>query len=214
MWTALSSILPASGSYYTRSWVHGMRVSSTPNNSFKAGKQHAEQFFQGAITYEDWAKLDASLWTGLKLQRIQQIIDCLSYTSGAKEVIAILRRKGLKVILLSAGLTLVTKKVKKEVDADDAIANELKVKNGLVTGDVRVRVSVNNKDKVLQHILKKFDLRMEECAAVGDDETLIPLFERVGLSIAFNSHSEIVKNKADFVIEGNDLRRVLPLLLG
>lgn len=178
------------------------------------GKQHAEQFFQGAITYEDWAKLDASLWTGLKLQRIQQIFECLSYTDGAKEVIATLKRKGLKVILLSAGLTLVTKKVEKEVDADDAIANELKVKNGLVTGYVRVNVSVTNKDKVLQQILKKFDLTMEECAAVGDDETLIPLFERVGLSIAFNSRNEIVKNKADFIVEGNDLRRVLPFLLG
>ena len=182
--------------------------------TWDAGKQHAEQFFRGAITYGDWAKLDASLWTGLKLQRIQQIFDCLSYTDGAKEVIATLRRKGLKVILLSAGLTLVTKKVEKEVNADDAIANELKVKNGLVTGGVRVHVSVNNKDKVLEHILKKFDLTMEECAAVGDDETLIPLFEKVGLSIAFNSHSEIVKNKADFVVEGNDLRRVLPLLHG
>lgn len=178
------------------------------------GKRHAEQFLRGAITYNDWAKLDASLWTGLKFQRIQQIFDDLSYTDGAKEVVATLRRKGLKVILLSAGLSLVTKKVEKEIDADGAIANELKVKNGLITGEVGVHVSVNDKDKVLQRILKKFDLMMEECAAVGDDETLIPLFERVGLSVAFNSRSEIVKNKADFVVEGVDLRGVLPLLLG
>ncbi len=178
------------------------------------GRQHAEQFFRGAINYEDWARLDASLWTGLELQKIQQMFDGLSYTEGAKEVVATLRRKGLKVILLSAGLSLVTKKVEREVNADDAIANELKVENGLVTGDVRVHVSVNNKDKVLQRILRKLDLKMEECAAVGDDETLIPLFKRVGLSIAFNSRSEIVKNEADFVVEGGDLRRVLPLLLG
>ena len=42
--------------------------------SWGKGKQYAEQFFRGAITYENWARLDASLWRGLKLERVRQMV--------------------------------------------------------------------------------------------------------------------------------------------
>jgi len=178
------------------------------------GKQYAEQFFRGAITYEDWARLDASLWRGLKLERVRQIVDSIPYTIGAQDVIAALRRNGFKVVLLSAGLSPVTERIEREIEVDGSLANELKVENGLLTGEVKVNVSVDNKDKVLLRMLKKFNLGMDECAAVGDDETLIPLFENVSFSIAFNPRSEAVEEQADVVVKGDDLREVLPYLLG
>lgn len=178
------------------------------------GRRYAEQFFRGAITYEDWARLDASLWTGLKLETVQKIVDDMPYTDGAREVITILRSGGLKVILISAGLSLVTERIEREMGVDDSLANDLKVENGFLTGHVEVNVSVHNKDAVLGRMLEKFDLRMDECAAVGDDETLIPLFEKVGFSIAFNPRSWVVEERADIVVKGGDLREVLPYLLG
>jgi len=177
------------------------------------GRQYAEQFFKGAITYEDWARLDAALWTGLKLETVQKIVDSLPIIDGAREVITTLRRGDLKVILISAGLSLVTERIKREIGVDDSLANDLKVEDGLLTGQVEVNVSVDNKDAVLSRFLEKFNLRMNECAAVGDDETLIPLFERVGLSIAFNPRSWVVEERADVVVKGDDLRKILPYLL-
>lgn len=178
------------------------------------GRRYAEQFFRGAITYEDWARLDASLWTGLKLETVQKIVDDMPYTDGAREVITTLRSGGLKVVLISAGLSLVTERIEREIGVDDSLANDLKVENGFLTGHVEVNVSVHNKDAVLCRMLEKFDLRMDECAAVGDDETLIPLFEKVGFSIAFNPRSWVVEERADIVVKGGDLREVLPYLLG
>ena len=178
------------------------------------GRRYAEQFFRGAITYEDWARLDASLWTGLKLETVQKIVDDMPYTDGAREVITTLRSGGLKVVLISAGLSLVTERIEREIGVDDSLANDLKVENGFLTGQVKVKVSVHNKDAVLCRMLEKFDLRMDECAAVGDDETLIPLFEKVGFSIAFNPRSWVVEERADIVVKGGDLREVLPYLLG
>ena len=178
------------------------------------GKQYAEQFFRGVITYEDWARLDASLWRGLKLGRVKQIVDSIPYTDGARHAITTLRRNGFKVVLLSAGLSLVTERIEREIRLDGSSANELKVENGLLTGEVKVNVSVDNKDTVLLRMLKKFNLGIDECAAVGDDETLIPLFEGVSLSIAFNPRSWVVEEKADIVVKSDDLREVLPYLLG
>ncbi len=181
--------------------------------TWNKGRRYAEQFFRGAITYEDWARLDASLWTGLKLETVQKIVDSLPYTDGAREVITTLRSGGLKVVLISAGLSLVTERIEREIGVDDSLANDLKVENGFLTGQVEVKVSVHNKDAVLGRMLEKFNLRMDECAAVGDDETLIPLFEKVAFSIAFNPRSWAVEERADVVVKGGDLREVLPYLL-
>jgi len=177
------------------------------------GKKYAEQFFKGRITYEDWARLDASLWKGLPLERIQQIVDTIPYTEGAQDVITTLRRGRFKVVLLSAGLSIVTDRIQRETEVDDSLANELIVEKGSLKGEVKVNVSFRNKDEVLRYILQKFDATMEECVAIGDDETLIPLFKKVGLGIAFNPHKEVVETHADVVVKSNDLREVLPHLL-
>lgn len=47
----------------------------------------------------------------------------------------------------------------------------------------------------------------------SDDETLIPLFKKVDLGIAFNPKEKTVEKHADVVIKSKDLRQVLPHLL-
>ena len=177
------------------------------------GRKYAERFFQGLITYEDWARLDASLWRGLSLERVQRIVNDIPYTDGARDVITTLRRRGLVVVLLSAGLSIVADRIRGEIGVDDSLANELVVKNGFFTGEVRMNVSFRNKDEVLRRVLERFGVTLDECAAVGDDETLIPLFKKVGLGIAFNPRKKVVEKRADAVVRGNDLRQVLPYLL-
>ncbi|MEA2090011.1 MAG: HAD family phosphatase [Thermoproteota archaeon] len=177
------------------------------------GKQYAEQFSQGVISYEKWAQLDASLWSGVSIETVQEIICRIPYMKGVKDVLATLKKEGLKTILLSAGLSLLTERIKREIEVDDCLANELVVKDGFLTGEVEVNVSVLNKDITLHRILQKMDVAMFECAAVGDDETMIPLFKRVSLGIAFNPCKNLVEQCADVVVKGDDIRGVLPYLL-
>ncbi|MGD8506716.1 MAG: HAD family phosphatase [Candidatus Bathyarchaeota archaeon] len=191
------------------SWQHLHETLGT----WSQGKKYFGQFFNGDITYEEWARLDAALWRDQPIEKIQQIVNAMPYTDGAREVLTALRKKGFKIILLSAGLTLVTERIRREIGVDVALANELIVEKGLLTGEVKVNVSFNNKDEALQPLLKRFSAQIDDCFAVGDDETLIPLFERVRLAIAFNPRSENVERHADIVVRGNDLRDVLPYIL-
>ncbi len=191
------------------SWQHLHEVLGT----WDQGKRYAEQFFRGVINYEEWARLDASLWRGLPLEKVEEIIHGLPYFCGVKDVIVTLRKSGFKVVLLSAGLSLVTERIEKDVRVDYSLANELIVKDGFLTGGVKVKVPFDGKVDVLQRLLRRFGIRIAECAAVGDDETLIPLFEKVGLGIAFNPYSEKVERDARFVVKGDDLRDILPFLL-
>ncbi len=182
--------------------------------TWNKGQRYFEMFFGGRITYEEWARLDASLWRSLPLERVKQIINTMPYTYGAKETISILREKGFRVFLLSAGLSLVTERINEETGVDGYLANDLIVRNGFLTGNVKVNVSFYNKDKVLRKMLPMWNLKMEDCISVGDDPTLIPLFEKVGLSIAFNPVDEDVERHADVVVKSKDLRRILPYILG
>ena len=75
-------------------------------------------------------------------------------------------------------------------------------------------MSFNNKDEALHSILKKLNSEMNDCVAVGDYETLIPLFEKLGLSIAFGPRNKYVEKHADIVVKSNDLRDILPHILG
>ena len=182
-------------------------------NTWTQARNYYNKFFSNQINYEEWAQLDANLWKNQPLTRINQIIDQMPYTKGAKETIATLKGEGIKIFLLSAGLTRVAKKVQKETNADGYLANTLGVRNGVLTGKVEVNVSFNDKDKYLPTILKKFGFSSHECAAVGDDLTLIPLFKKVKLAIAFNATDENVEKHAHITIKSHDLRHVLPHIL-
>ena len=181
--------------------------------TWNKGRQYAEEFYQGRITYEEWAHLDASLWKNQSLSKIQSIVNKIPYVDGAQEVIKTLKKQNVKVVLLSAGLSLLSERIEKESQIDYSLSNELIVRNDFLTGEVKVNVSLNDKTKALSKILRKFSVESDECCAVGDDESLIPLFKEVALGIAFNPRSEKVEKTADVIVKSEDLRDILPHIL-
>jgi phosphoserine phosphatase len=176
-------------------------------------KEYSHQFFGNQITYEEWARLDAALWKGVTLARITEIVSQMPYTVGAKETLAALKEKSIKTYLLSAGLSQVAQRVQEETGTNGYTANTLIVEGGVLTGEAEVNVAFYNKDKHLPQILQRFNVTQNECAAVGDDPTLIPLFKKVALAIAFNPISKAVEKNAHITIKSKDLRKILPHLL-
>lgn len=181
--------------------------------TWDAAKEYSDQFFSNRITYEEWARLDTALWKGQTIAKIKEIIEQMPYTAGAREILAILKRRGIGTYLLSAGLSQVAERIKKETLIDGYTANTLLAKDGFLTGEVEVNVSFHSKDRNLPHILQRFNATQKECAAVGDDPSLIPLFKKVALAIAFNPTSIEVEENADVTIKNKDLRKILPYLL-
>jgi 3-deoxy-D-manno-octulosonate 8-phosphate phosphatase KdsC-like HAD superfamily phosphatase len=57
-----------------------------------------------------------------------------------------------------------------------------------------------------------YKVKLDQCVYVGDDVNDIPVFERVGLSIAFNATKQKVIEAAKVVVKGNDLRKILPFI--
>ena len=178
----------------------------------KGGKINAELYFNGVISYEEWARLDASLWRGLSIEKIRGIVSEIPYMDGVREVFSFLRENNVKIVLLTAGLSLLAERIAEEIGVDDYVANELETENGRVTGRVKVRVSVSNKGEVLEELMKRFNAKPYECMAVGDDETMIPVFRKVALSIAFNPCNVKVEKQAKIVVKARNLKEIIPYI--
>jgi phosphoserine phosphatase len=173
------------------------------------GEENAKLYFKGEISYHEWAKRDVSLWKGILVSDIERIISEIPLTNGIYETFSFLHKNNVKIFLLTAGLSQLVRRIAKEVDIDGYVANELEVLHGKLTGTLKIRVSISNKGEILEKLLKEFDTEPAYSMAVGDDHTMIPVFQKVGLSIAFNPQSKEVEKYATITIKSQNLKDII-----
>ena len=178
-------------------------------------RRYAELYRRGLITYEEWARLEASLWRGLPKALLRRLAEEAPLVPGAREAIQALRAHGVELVLLSCGVDVMVEVVAEELGIQRYVANELLTdQHGLLTGQVNVRIPLDGKLRVLRALLEELGIEPARCFAVGDDETMVPVLRFVGLGIAFNPRSTRVARAAHVVVQAPDLRAILPYVLG
>jgi phosphoserine phosphatase len=98
-------------------------------------------FRAGEIDYLEFCRRDALLWKGMTEKRVLEIIEEIPYHDGVRETMRTLRNEGVLTVLLSTGLSFLVERVKRELGMTLAVANELVVENGVLTGDIRINVA-------------------------------------------------------------------------
>jgi len=179
--------------------------------TWDVGRRTAQMYHGGFIDYAEWAKLDAACWKNVPMSDLLSALGDIRYTPGARETIEQLRIHGIRTAIVSAGLSVLADKAKIDLNADLAISNELKVIEGIVTGDVIVRVGPGNKAGVIEEAAWLLGAEMEETVVVGDNAFDIP--ENAGLRIAFKPVTLQTRNAADIVVEDDDIRIVVDHIL-
>ena len=175
--------------------------------------EYAELYRLGRITYEEWARLDASLWRGQDYAELRKmVLHRLKLREGARELFTLLKGLNVVTILISAGLSLVVEPVAKELGADVALSNKLIVKEGRLTGEVEVLVDFHGKGEIAKGIIKRLGLSQERTIAVGDDLNDISIFVVVAHPIAYNPSAPEVAKKARYVIYSRTLYPLKALL--
>jgi phosphoserine phosphatase len=174
------------------------------------GKIAAQKYRRGEITYKEWAETDAGYWAGAPLSEVKEILERIPYRRGAREVFQELKQRKVKTAILSAGLSLLAEKVASDLGADFAIANELQSNDGRLTGGIIVRVGVSDKKRIIEQLAAKLQVLLSEVALVGDRAFDLPHPEC--LRIAFKPKDDIARQEADFIVEDDDLSRILPYL--
>ena len=113
--------------------------------------------------------------------------------------ITLARAAGLRVGILTGRRSEAVTKRAKELKIDE------------------VQEGSNHKEKGYQHILKKYGLRDEEIAYVGDDVFDIPILKRVGFAVCVATGADDAKRVSHYIThrKGGDgaVREVVELLL-
>jgi phosphoserine phosphatase len=167
----------------------------------------ALKYSRGEISYKQWAESDAGCWAGVSLSNVMRTLEKIPYQRGAQEVFAELKRRQVKTAIVSAGLSLLTNKVAKELEADASVSNELETRDGMLTGGVIVRVAVNNKREIIEQVATSLQIALQEVALVGDQA--FDLSHSACMRIAFKPKNDIARRQADFVVEDDDLTEIL-----
>jgi len=175
------------------------------------GRLTSSRYWRGEITYDEWAKLDAMMWRGRKLCEIAEIIERISYFEGVEETFSVLKEKGAKIAVVSAGLSLLVNRIVEELGADFGVANELVVEDGRLTGNVSINVSLSNKCQVIREVARNLGVNIRLCAVVGDYCYDIP--NDAGLRVAFNPKDNTAEMLADVIVRSNSLIDILKHLV-
>ena len=177
-----------------------------------------EKFKAGEFpSYMEWTDEACNVLKahGLTKGKLLRIINSQSLMVGAKETVAELKKCGLKTAVITGSFGTLAERVQRELGIDDAVAHcNLEFDGeGKLVGWRLLPCDYEGKVDAFLQMAEKDGVKASECVFVGDEVNDIPIFRKVGLSIAFNCNKQEVKNAAIKVVEGNDLRLILGNIL-
>lgn len=163
-----------------------------------------------------WIEADyfkALLAEGLSLEVAKrEFIHTVNPISNISYVIEQLREKQMKCILITAGPQQVADIAGNCFGFDKCYGSEYEVRDGIFTGKIIKHIGDTGKIVFLDEFCKQEGITQEQCVAVGDGASDIPLFEYCKMSIAIN-YSSSVKGKATHYIKTDDLKDILKYIL-
>jgi len=175
-------------------------------------EEYQKQFLAGKISYREFCERDAEVWKGMKVEEVLEIVKTVPFHPGVDELINYLKQRGLKLSMVSSGLSLLADWVHQRYGFDYSVSNDLIHKNGVLTGEVRIQVHFDKKAEWVDRILQQYEIRHEGTIAIGDSKGDMDMFQRVGFSVAFNSSCEELDSIATVCIKSQDLTDIIPML--
>lgn len=193
--------------------IHSVMLPCILNDKEKEHSLIQENEEKGLLDYKSADYLRAELLEGLKESKIAQcFLEHAKPLKNIKNVIDVLHEEGLKALVITVGPKQVAKVVHDIWDFDDYYGSNYEVVEGVFTGKILDYIGAEQKIECLQDYCQKSGIKPEECIAVGDGSTDIPVFKYCGRSIALNS-SPKVRESADYAVETDDLGDILKYIL-
>jgi phosphoserine phosphatase len=175
-------------------------------------EEYQNQFLAGKIAYEEFCERDAEVWKGMKVGEVLEIVKTVPFHPGTEELISHLKQRGMKLSIVSSGLSVLSDWVHQKFGFDYSVSNDLLHENGVLSGKVRIQVHYDKKAEWVEKILKQFGATPEEAIAIGDSKGDIDMFQMVGFSIAFNSSCPDLDQMANICIKSQNLADIIPRL--
>ncbi len=168
-----------------------------------------EAAMSGELDFFESLQQRVGLLKGLDYAIVEKISHNLPYMNGAKETIAELKKRGMKVVCFSGGFRTATGYAKDILGYDADFSNVLHHKNGKLTGLVGGDMMFNySKGDMLVRLQNMLGIKEDETLVCGDGANDLSMFAHAGTRVAFCAR-EILKKEANIVIETKNLKQIL-----
>jgi len=160
----------------------------------------------------DWVKgLEerVHILRGIDYDTCVEVANSLPIMTGAKEACLALKNAGWKIMAVSGGFTIITDRLKKELDLDFIYSNELVFKDGKLD-DVVVNVDAD-KAKAAMIKINEWDEKKENIITIVDGANDVKLFDITGFGIAFRAQ-DLVKDLATVTLDEKNLSKIIDLI--
>jgi phosphoserine phosphatase len=153
-----------------------------------------------------------ALLEGLPEEALARVFnERLQLNPGAESLVAGLKQAGIVTVLVSGGFTYFTERLQKQLGFDYAVANQLDVRNGKLTGKVKGDVVDGEaKRHTLQLVRKHHGFAREAVIAAGDGANDLPMLTEAGVGIAYHA-KPVVREKATYALNHSGLDGILNL---
>ena len=174
--------------------------------------QITSRAMRGEIDFESSLSKRVSLLAGLPISVFDKVFNSIHLTPNAQEFVSILQKNSILVGLVSGGFTPIVERLAKSLDIAYFSANQLEVKDGLLTGKlVGQIISPEVKKDTLEQWRKELKLSKERTIAIGDGANDLFMLKSAGLGIAFCA-KEVLKQEIPNHVDKRDFLEVLPLI--
>lgn len=171
-----------------------------------------ERAMRGELDFAASLRERVAVLAGLPESVFADVYQRITPTAGVQELIDAVHAAGGLVGAVSGGFTQVLTPLAAKLGLDFARANDLEVVDGKLTGKVDGRIVDRAvKAESLKEWAEASGIDLAQTVAVGDGANDLDMLAAAALGVAFNA-KPIVREKADIVIEKQDLRELIPVL--
>jgi phosphoserine phosphatase len=171
-----------------------------------------ERAMAGGLDFEQALRQRVALLEGLDLAALDRARERMTLTPGARTFVRTLKRLGYTVGIVSGGFTHFTDRLAEELGLDHAVANELEIVDGRLTGSVLGQVVDRaRKADLLREFAQAEGVPLSQTVAVGDGANDLDMLAAAGLGVAFNA-KPVVQEAAEVAVNVPFLDAILFLL--
>ena len=174
--------------------------------------QITSRAMRGELNFERSLRDRVSLLEGLPISVFDTVFNSIHLSPNAQEFISILQKNGILVGLVSGGFTPIVDRLAKSLGIAYFSANQLEVKDGLLTGKlVGQIISPHVKKETLEQWREELKLSKDRTLAIGDGANDLLMLKSAGLGIAFCA-KVVLKKEIQYHVDKRDFLEVLPLI--
>ncbi len=174
------------------------------------GLPNLHAYLNGQIDYQEFARRDASGYSGCNRSYLMELIHEIPLRSGAQECLDFFFMHGVHIALISTGLDLMVNRIPR---AHTRISNMLQFENDVCTGRVTVQIPIDGKRDAFIGLLASMNISNTHTLVIGDSSGDIEMMRAAGFSIAVQPSNSAVSDAAGHVIDGDTLAGIPDLVL-